>query len=105
MVKTDPSVMDPERPTVSEVRSISHTPLLITPDDAMSICTSLTPAAEITHFPVQPTTNVESEEEQEQGGGEEDDDFNGFSDSFSGYDCQKFPLEMGPGDTVEAYRP
>ena len=60
---------------------------------------------EITHFPVQPTTNVESEEEQEQGGGEEDDDFNGFSDSFSGYDCQKFPLEMSPGDTVEAYRP
>ncbi|KAL7877342.1 hypothetical protein SRHO_G00039850 [Serrasalmus rhombeus] len=105
MVKTDPSVMDPERPTVSEVRSISHTPLLITPDDVMSISTSPSPPAENTHFPVQPITDVDLVEDQEHGGGEEDDDFNGFSDSFSGYDCQKFPLEMSPGDTVEAYRP
>ncbi|KAL6487571.1 hypothetical protein MHYP_G00041970 [Metynnis hypsauchen] len=105
MVKTDPSVMDPERPTVSEIRSISHTPLLVTSDDVISISTSPSPPAEITHFPVQPITDVELLEDQEPGGGEEDDDFNGFSDSFSGYDCQKFPLEMSPGDTVEAYRP
>ncbi|KAL7890421.1 hypothetical protein AOLI_G00026790 [Acnodon oligacanthus] len=104
MVKTDPSVMDPERPTVSEVRSISHTPLLITPDDVMSLSTSPSPPAEITHISVLPTTDVESLEDQEHGGGEEDDDFDGFSDSFSGYDCRKFPLEMSPGDTVEAYR-
>ncbi|KAI4902740.1 hypothetical protein NFI96_014057 [Prochilodus magdalenae] len=99
-----PSVVVPEQPHVSKVQSVSHTPLLLTPDEVVSTSTSPS-TTEITHFPIQSTT-VESWEEQD--GNEEDgnfDDSSGFTCDFSGYDSKKFLTELSPGDAVEAYRP
>ncbi|XP_072533693.1 growth/differentiation factor 10b [Salminus brasiliensis] len=102
MVSSDPSVIEPERPDLSEVRSVSHTPLLVTPEYDISTPTPNSPE-EVTHLPIQSITDFEFPgEEEEQKGSEEDNDFV-FSNE--GYDRKKFPFEMSPGDIVEAYRP
>ncbi|XP_066535652.1 interferon gamma receptor 1-like [Hoplias malabaricus] len=102
IVSQDPSIVNPEQPTVSQVTSVSHTPLMITVDEDLVTLIQTSPT-EVNHLPIPPPTELEFNEDQEAEASEEDDDIN--FDSFSGYDRKKFPLEMSPGDEVEAYRP
>lgn len=103
IVSAEAPIVEPERPPMSEVRSISHTPLLITPDDDIFTPTTSAPE-EVTHLPSHFVTEVELPEEKDQRGSEEEeDDFGTFPGG--GYDRQKFPLEISPGDVVEGYRP
>lgn len=96
MVSAEIPVVEPERPPLSKINSISDTPLLITPDNDISTPFIFSPE-EVTHMPITFISEVE-----EQRGSEEEEDFDSFTNN-GGYDQKKFPLEMSPGDMVEAY--
>ncbi|KAF4090009.1 hypothetical protein AMELA_G00044890 [Ameiurus melas] len=106
----DRVIHEPEHPTLSEVRSVGETPLLETTDEDLSDPSRPTPDEKTlgpTHFPTHFNTNLMESEEQINGEEMEDTDCEGFNsgNSFSGYDCQKFPIDMGQGDVVDAYGP
>lgn len=90
----------PEQPVLTEVTSIGQTPLLEAVDQ-----TALDPSSptsmEKTHFPTLNDSPLSEEQDHE------DADSLSFnsSNSFSGYDSQKFPYDMGHGDIVDAYGP
>ncbi|KAK3554713.1 hypothetical protein QTP70_032641 [Hemibagrus guttatus] len=108
IVKSD-HVNVPEQATLSKVTSVGHTPLLETPElifSDMSVSKFEEDSSDLpTHFPTNITTNVMYSEEEEYEDGEEEADSGDFDsgNSFSGYDSQKFPIDMGQGDIVEAY--
>lgn len=107
MVNSDRAVHVPEHPVLTEVTFVGQTSLLDPSDPTFSDLSS--PAFEenllvATHFPISHCSNLKFVEEQDP---EEDADSGGFNsgNSFSGYDSQKFPIDMGQGDIVEAYGP
>uniref|UniRef100_A0A8B9KL44 Fibronectin type-III domain-containing protein n=1 Tax=Astyanax mexicanus TaxID=7994 RepID=A0A8B9KL44_ASTMX len=92
VASSETPVIEPERPHMSEINSISDAPLLVTPDDDVSTPITLSPE-EVTHMPITLISEME-----EQRASEEEEAFDN-----GGYDRQKFPLEMSPGDIVDAY--
>ncbi|MCJ8730925.1 hypothetical protein PDJAM_G00189770 [Pangasius djambal] len=110
MVNSDRVVHVPEQPALSEVMSVGHTPLLETTDQALLHLS--TPTCDEnplfpTHVPTHINTDAVLAEEEDHGEVTEDADSGDFNsgNSFSGYDSQKFPIDMGQGDIVEAYGP
>lgn len=103
MINSEHAIQVPEQPVLTEVMSMVHTPLLETPVDLASHT-----LVEQTHFPTLITDHVNidtiSTEEPDHGDDTDSESFNS-GNSFSGYDCQKFPNDMGQGDIVEAYGP
>ncbi|XP_053476508.1 interferon gamma receptor 1-like isoform X1 [Ictalurus furcatus] len=106
----DRVIHEPEHPTLSEVRSVGETPLLETTDQDLFDTSTHPPDKKTlgpTHFPSHLNTDLKEFEEQDHGEVTEDTDSEDFNsgNSFSGYDSQKFPIDMGQGDIVEAYGP
>lgn len=95
----------PEQPPLSELMSVGHTPLLIT--DQTFPETSSPGFEESSHIPTHFKFDVKLPDEQDDRGVIEEGDSEDINsgNSFSGYDSQKFPLDMGQGDIVEAYGP
>lgn len=103
-------IQEPEQPVVTRVMSVGHTPLMdateLTPSD-LSSPTSEEKLLFPTHIPIPSKSDITFSDEQGQDEAMEDDDSGDFNsgNSFSGYDCQKFPIDMGQGDIVEGYGP
>lgn len=109
MVNSDRIINEPEQPHLSVVASLGHTPLLETSDPACLGTFSPTVTEEClfpTHLPIHTSTDGTVLDEEDPGE-MEDSDSGGFNsgNSFSGYDSQKFPVDMGQGDMVDAYGP
>ncbi|XP_060781407.1 interferon gamma receptor 1-like [Neoarius graeffei] len=109
MVNSDRIINEPEQPHLSVVASLGHTPLLETSDPAFLDTFSPTVTEESlfpTHLPIHSSTDGKVLDEEDTGE-MEDSDSGGFNsgNSFSGYDSQKFPVDMGQGDMVDAYGP
>lgn len=105
MVNSDHVVHVPEHADVTEVMSIGQTPLLETCDPDLSNSSSPVFDSAPTHIPDQFDPDIKQSEDEEFN--DEDGNSGGFNsgNSFSGYDSQKFPIDMGQGDIVEAYGP
>lgn len=96
-------MINPESPALSQLTGVSHTPLLFSNEDFLSISATPTPE-EVTDIPVCPEPDEQPQDENDRTVSEQDEDPEDFP-STSGYDCKKFVIEMSPGDDVEAYRP
>ncbi|XP_060781409.1 uncharacterized protein LOC132889176 isoform X1 [Neoarius graeffei] len=109
MVNSDRIINEPEQPHLSVVASLGHTPLLETSDPSCLDTFSPTVTEESlfpTHLPIHTSTDGKVLDEEDTGE-MEDSDSGGFNsgNSFSGYDSQKSPVDMGQGDKVDAYGP
>ncbi|XP_076830507.1 growth/differentiation factor 10b [Brachyhypopomus gauderio] len=102
MVKSDHVVIEPENPPLSEVMSVSNTPLLDTSEDLSSPTiispTSMTHGLIDSHLDMEAPGSQEPEDVMEEADSED-------AQSCTGYDCGKFPVIMSPEDTVDAYGP
>lgn len=110
-MNSDRVLHEPEQPVMTKVVSVGQTPLLDAPDlEIISDSSSPTDDEKSpvrTHFPTHVNLDLMPSEDEGPGDMTEDIDSGGFNsgNSFSGYDSQKFPIDMGRGDMVEAYGP
>lgn len=104
-MNSDHVVHMPEQPVLTRVTSVGQTPLLEATNETVVDLSS--PTFGPTDLPTHLCPDVMFSEEQDPGEVTDDTDSGGFSsgNSFSGYDSQKFPIDMGQGDIVEAYGP
>lgn len=95
----------PEEAQVSEVTSVGHTPLLESNSSTVSDPPIVKPDGNShLHTNFNSDQKLSEEQDRERSEEEESEDFNS-GNSFSGYDSQKFPIDMGQGDIVQAYGP